>query len=372
MKNIKYTEVSLAQVGVNEDAGVLQKWLVDEGQFISVGNVICEFETTKTIIEIEAECEGYIIPVINESSKVKVGDTIAIMVKNKKNIKSVKSHYLISRDDFKNKGNEKYNITKKAKELINKHNINVNVFSNKKGIIRTKDVLTIIDELEQSTVDYELSYKSISNPLIIYGAGKGAVTLFEAVEIGSSYNAICFVDDDRLHDKSLLKMPVFHSSELKNLIKKGIKFIACEIMNGRTRLKIKGKVEKLGYELVNIVHPKAVISKSVQMGKGNYIKSAAIIETNTLIGNCCIIDNGAVIAHDNNIGNGCHIAPGVSLGSNISIGDHSVIGIGASISTNVKIGKNCIISVGSSITKNVPNNSIVEGVPGKVIGNVKI
>ena len=84
-----------------------------------------------------------------------------------------------------------------------------------------------------------------------------------------------------------------------------------------------------------------------------------------------IIDNGSVIAHDNQIGNGCHIAPGVSLGSSISIGDFTVIGIGACISTNVIIGKNCIISVGSSVTKDVPDNSIVEGIPGKVIGTVK-
>lgn len=130
-------------------------------------------------------------------------------------------------------------------------------------------------------------------------------------------------------------------------------------------------VEKLGYKLVNVIHPKAQISGSVKIGKGNYIKSAALLETNTTIGHCCIIDNGSVITHDNQIGNGCHIAPGESLGSSICIGDFCVIGIGVSISTNVKIGKNCIISVGSSVTKDVPDNSIVEGVPGKVIGTVK-
>ena len=60
------------------------------------------------------------------------------------------------------------------------------------------------------------------------------------------------------------------------------------------------------------------------------------------------------------------------MGSSIHIGNYSVIGIGVSISTNISIGKNCIISTGTSITVDIPDNSIVEGVPGKVIGSVKI
>ena len=87
MESKKYIEVSLSQVGVNEDSGILQEWLVEEGQFISVGTIICEFETTKTLIEIESENEGYIIPVVAESVELKVGDTIAIMVSDKKYIK---------------------------------------------------------------------------------------------------------------------------------------------------------------------------------------------------------------------------------------------------------------------------------------------
>jgi len=371
MESKKYIEVSLSQVGVNEDSGILQEWLVEEGQFISVGTIICEFETTKALIEIEVENEGFIVPIVTESTEVKVGDTIAVIVADKKNIKAVKSKYFKSRDTVKEESNEKYKITKKAKELIEKYQIDLNSISDKKEIIRTEDILSIIKESKGSSIHYELSIDPESQPLIIYGAGKGAITLFEAINIKSIYKVVCFVDDDKSHERSFLELPVFHSSELNTLKNKGIKFIACEIINGKTRLKIKETVEKLGYQLVNVIHPMAYISKSVKIGKGNYIKSAAVIETNTTIGDCCIIDNGSVIAHDNLIGNGCHIAPGVSLGSSISIGDFTVIGIGACISTNVKIGKNCIISVGSSVTKDVPDNSIVEGIPGKVIGIVK-
>jgi len=367
----RHIEVSLSQVGVNDDSGILQKWFVTDSQFVNIGDIICEFETTKTVIEIEAENEGYILPIVAKSAEVASGDIIAIIVGNKKDIEEAKSIYLNPKNDNTNNINNGYRFTKKAKELIDQHKIDIESLSFKKGIIRTKDILSMVEKPEVPPVDKELSINIKPQSIIIYGAGKGAVTLYEAINEKSTYNVACFVDDSKLLQKSLLDIPVFHRSELKTLIKKGIKFIACEIMGGKTRLKIKEKVEKFGYELINVIHPKSYISKSVKMGNGNYIKSSAVIETNTTIGNCCIIDNGSIIAHDNNIGDGCHIAPGASLGSSIHIGDYTVVGIGASISTGVNIGKNCIISVGSTVMKDVPDNSIVEGVPGKIIGTVK-
>ena len=113
MSDKKFVNVTLTQVGVNEDSGILQKWLVEEGQFISVGTIICEFETTKTVIEIEVENEGYIVPIVAESAEVKVGDTIAVIVADKKNIKAAKSKHSKSRDAGKEESNEKYKITKR-------------------------------------------------------------------------------------------------------------------------------------------------------------------------------------------------------------------------------------------------------------------
>lgn len=37
---------------------------------------------------------------------------------------------------------------------------------------------------------------------------------------------------------------------------------------------------------------------------------------------------------------------------------------------NVTIGNNCIAGAGAVVTKDVPDNSIVAGVPAKVIGNI--
>ena len=55
-----------------------------------------------------------------------------------------------------------------------------------------------------------------------------------------------------------------------------------------------------------------------------------------------------------------------------TIGDNSLIGIGAVILNGSKIGKNCIIGAKALISENkeIPDNSLVVGVPGKIVRQV--
>lgn len=48
--------------------------------------------------------------------------------------------------------------------------------------------------------------------------------------------------------------------------------------------------------------------------------------------------------------------------------DNVFIGSNTSILSNVRIGPNAIVAAGSVVTKDVPPNSVVAGVPAKVIG----
>ena len=56
-----------------------------------------------------------------------------------------------------------------------------------------------------------------------------------------------------------------------------------------------------------------------------------------------------------------------------TIGDNSLVGIGAIILNGAKIGKGCLIGANSFIPekREIPDNSIVLGAPGKVIGDVQ-
>lgn len=51
----------------------------------------------------------------------------------------------------------------------------------------------------------------------------------------------------------------------------------------------------------------------------------------------------------------------------IKVGNNCFLGLGSRIMGGVVIGDNCIIGAGSIVTKNVPQNSVVAGIPAKVI-----
>ncbi len=53
----------------------------------------------------------------------------------------------------------------------------------------------------------------------------------------------------------------------------------------------------------------------------------------------------------------------------IVVDEYTFIGAGATIMPGVHIGKHCVIGVGSVVTKNIPDNSVVVGIPARVISN---
>lgn len=106
------------------------------------------------------------------------------------------------------------------------------------------------------------------------------------------------------------------------------------------------------------------------------------------IGNNVFINQGANICANKSIivGNNVHIADLVMIHDTnfheveegegvttkaIKIEDNVWIGARSIILPGVKIGKNSVVAAGSVVTKNVPKNSLVAGVPAKVLKNLK-
>lgn len=79
------------------------------------------------------------------------------------------------------------------------------------------------------------------------------------------------------------------------------------------------------------------------------------------------ISNVRILAHDAST----KMYLGYSRVGCVIIGNNVFIGADAIILHGVKIGNDVIIGAGALVTKNVPDNSVVVGNPGRVIGSVK-
>jgi sugar O-acyltransferase (sialic acid O-acetyltransferase NeuD family) len=133
------------------------------------------------------------------------------------------------------------------------------------------------------------------------------------------------------------------------------------------RRRIADTVLNYGINLVNAIHPSAVISPTARIGKGSTIMAGAIIQADACVGDCCLVDTNSVVEHDSSIGDFSSVAPGSVLCGAVQVGQVSAIGAGAVVLEKRKIGDHCVIGAGSVVTHSVSDYKLVYGVPAKVI-----
>jgi sugar O-acyltransferase (sialic acid O-acetyltransferase NeuD family) len=107
-----------------------------------------------------------------------------------------------------------------------------------------------------------------------------------------------------------------------------------------------------------------------KMGIGNIICGHSYVTTNVTLGNHIVINLNCTVGHDVVIEDYVNISPGVHLSGYSYIEENVDIGTGVVVLPKIRIGKNSIIGAGSVITKDVPANSLVVGIPGKVIKTI--
>lgn len=128
------------------------------------------------------------------------------------------------------------------------------------------------------------------------------------------------------------------------------------------------KFTALGGVFTSTISPKANIGHfGTKISKGSNILNGAIVSNDVSIKIGTIVYFNTIITHDCLVGKFVELSPGAKLLGRVKIGDYSQIGASATILPNITIGENVIVGAGSVVTKDVPSNSLVVGVPAKII-----
>lgn len=135
------------------------------------------------------------------------------------------------------------------------------------------------------------------------------------------------------------------------------------IGKNQTRARLTQTLQSQGVDFITLIHPSAVISPSVTIGKGSVIMPHVVINADATIGTSVILNTACVIEHDCTIEDFTHISPNVSLAGNVHVKRCAHIGIGASVIQGISIGSDSIIGAGSVVIHNIDDNVIAVGVP---------
>lgn len=140
--------------------------------------------------------------------------------------------------------------------------------------------------------------------------------------------------------------------------------------DSKIRTELSKKIMDKGGFVPTLIHPTSVISKFANISSvGVYISAFSFVQADSSVGENTVILSHVNISHTTHVGKGCFIAGGAVIGAYTNMEDNVFIGQGAlSISGKVAtIGQGAYVGARSLLTKNVPANTVVAGIPAKVI-----
>lgn len=126
------------------------------------------------------------------------------------------------------------------------------------------------------------------------------------------------------------------------------------------------------------IEPGAIIRDMVEIGDSAVIMMGAVINIGCSIGEGTMIDMNATLGGRVQVGKMCHVGAGAVLAGVIEppsaqpvvIEDDVVIGANVVVLEGVRVGKGAVIAAGAVVIEDVPANSVVAGIPARVIKTV--
>jgi sugar O-acyltransferase (sialic acid O-acetyltransferase NeuD family) len=139
----------------------------------------------------------------------------------------------------------------------------------------------------------------------------------------------------------------------------------CAIGEVVRRKKVVEKILNKGGTFINLIHPTAIISPSVQLGIGIAIKSYCVISSDVTIGNFTFLQSSVIMGHDVKIGKFCQVNSFSFFAGYVEIGDCVTVNAGAKLIQNVKVEEEAVVGMGSVVLTKVKKGTTVFGSPAK-------
>lgn len=204
--------------------------------------------------------------------------------------------------------------------------------------------------------------------LVILGAGGHSRELLACLRASSGraaeHRLLGFLDDNkRLHGTDVGGLPVLGGLGLLTASMSAILGVGYP----EAKLRIWRRTGSAAGAWPSLVAASATLGERIELGEGVFIQEGCVLTADIGVGDFATINVGATISHDCHMGRFVTVSPGAHVGGNVSLGEGAFIGIGANVMQGVSIGEWSLVGAGAAVIGAVPPNTVVAGVPARVI-----
>lgn len=210
---------------------------------------------------------------------------------------------------------------------------------------------------------------------LILGAGGHARVLIDCLRWDSDIAILGILDANlTLIGQMLDGIPVLGNDEMINeLVKDGVSHFVVGlggVGNNQPRKRLFDFAVQARLLPLAVKHPTAIISPGVESGDGCQFLPGCIVNTGAKLGVNVIVSSGAIVEHDCVVLDHTHISTGSRLAGGVYVESGAHIGVGATIRQGILVGENAVVGAGAVVVKDVEPNTVVAGVPARILEKV--
>ena len=207
--------------------------------------------------------------------------------------------------------------------------------------------------------------------VVVVGAGGFGREVLEIFKdhnrVSKTWNILGFIDEnEELHGKMLNGYPVLGGLNWLRKHNNDNLGCVCAIGTCEPRRRVVERLQRIGINFHNAIHPSVIMSEFVELGQDVIICAGVILTVDIKIGDHVQINLNCTIGHDVVIERYCTINPMVAINGNDHLGEGVYVGTGTTFIQGVSVGDWSAIGAGAVVIDDIPENVIAVGVPAKV------
>ena len=346
---------------VNSESALVTAWHAGDRAEVRKDDLIAEVETSKSIIEVSAPEDGFLLQLAAVGAQVSLDDPIALVFDDVASLdRHAEETAALAAAASRNGHGARASAParRRAEELgVDLDSLTVT------GLITVKHVEEAAAAAPSRDFPEPLAAPAGMERMVLIGGGQGAQQVMEILAARGD-GAVAIVDDDDTRWGAAVEgVPIVGgAARLEQLFAAGTFDSAIVAISTSipARRKFRELLRQLGIPLGNAIDPTARIARDVRLGGGNVVCAFCHVGAGTVIGDNNFLSAYNSFDHHNVVGSDCSTGPGCMTSGDVRLGDGVRLGTGIFVEPHVALGDDARVASGAIITASVPAGHTVK------------